>query len=72
MVLSPRSGGGTATRACSVSEAKALFLPMINSVQINGDLGQNSWRPRHAQDARGLDGSAGGNGGTTGILPLEC
>jgi hypothetical protein len=35
-------------------------------------LGQNSWLPRHAEDSRALDGSAGGNGGTTGILPLKC
>jgi hypothetical protein len=35
-------------------------------------LGQNSWLPRHAEDSRALDGSAGGNGGTTGILPPKC
>jgi hypothetical protein len=28
-------GAGTATRTCSVPEGKALFFPVINSVQIN-------------------------------------
>jgi len=36
--------GGTVTRSCSVPEGKALFFPVINSVQINTPnvCGQNS------------------------------